>query len=192
MILASKSPRRLEILKEFGFDIKVVSKEIEEVSDEKIPINWVIDVARKKAEEVAMDYSDEWVVGADTIVLLENEMLGKPLDDKDAFSVLKKLSGRYHEVITGVALINKKLDIEVTFADSTEVYFKEISNDEIEWYIKTGEPMDKAGSYGIQGKGSVFIDKIIGDFFNVMGFPISKFYDKLKELKINTKELYKL
>lgn len=192
MILASKSPRRLEILNEFGFDIKVVSKEVDEVSNEKDPVKWTIDVARKKALEVSIDYLDEWVIGADTIVLLENEVLGKPSNEEDAFNVLKKLSGKYHEVITGVALINKKLEIELTFADKTEVYFKEITNDEIEWYIGTGEPMDKAGSYGIQGKGSAFVDKIIGDFFNVMGFPISKFYDKLKELKINTKELYKL
>jgi septum formation protein len=190
MILASKSPRRKEILESMGFDLDIIVKEVEEVSEEKLPEDWAMDIAKKKALAVAYENQDKWVLGADTAVIFQGEFLGKPKDEKEAFEVLSRLSGKEHEVITGVSLINLKKNINVSFFESTKVYFKNIDSSEIMWYIGTKEPMDKAGSYGIQGKGAIFVDKIEGDFFNVMGFPISRFYDKLKEL--NVEELFKL
>jgi len=192
MILASKSPRRKEILEEFGFKLQIITEEVAEESNEKDPILWAIEIAKKKAEAVSKNNRDQWVLAADTVVVYENEFLGKPKDEKDAFEVLKKLSGKNHQVITGVVFINVEANIEISFADKTEVYFKQLDESEINWYVETKDPLDKAGSYGIQGKGSIFIERIEGDFFNVMGFPISKFYDKLKELKINIEELHKL
>lgn len=192
MILASKSPRRKEILEEFGFTLKIETKEIEESSDEKNPFLWAEEIALKKGKAVAESNKNDWIISADTVVVYEGEFLGKPKDEEEAENVLKKLSGNSHEVITAVAIINIEKKIEFAFSDVTKVYFKNISDSEIKWYIKSKEPMDKAGSYGVQGKGSIFIEKIEGDFFNVMGFPISKFYDKLKELNYDIDNLYKI
>lgn len=192
MILASKSPRRKEILEEFGFNIKIITEETTEESNEENPEKWAIEIAMKKAMAVAQKHENHWVLAADTVVVHKGEFLGKPVDEKNAFDVLANLSGHNHEVITGVVFLNLEKGITITFAETTEVYFKTLEKSEIDWYVKTGEPMDKAGSYGIQGKGSIFIEKIVGDFFNVMGFPISKFYDKLKELEIDIEELHKL
>lgn len=190
MILASKSPRRKEILESMGFNLEIMVQEVEEVSDEKLPGNWTMDIAMKKALAVANNNRDKWVLGADTAVIFQGEFLGKPRDEKEAFKVLSRLSGKEHEVITGVSLVNIDKGICLNFFESTKVFFKTIDESEILWYIETKEPMDKAGSYGIQGKGAIFVDKIEGDFFNVMGFPMSRFYDKLKELDV--KELFKL
>ncbi|MEI6857919.1 Maf family protein [Psychrilyobacter sp.] len=194
MILASKSPRRLEILSNFGIKkIKVVVAEIEEISDKEDLVEQVVDIAIKKGVEVAKSYPEEFVLSADTVVILDGEILGKPKDCQEAFSTLTNLSGRTHEVITAYSLINKSRAIFISGYDKTIVEFKKISKSEIDWYIKTGEPMDKAGSYGIQGVGAgILIDKIEGGFYNVMGFPISKFVDDLKKHGIKIQNIIEL
>lgn len=194
MILASKSPRRFEILSNFGIKkIEIVVAEIEEVSDKEDLVEQVVDIAVKKGIEVAKNYPDEFVLSADTVVILDGRILGKPKDCHDAFSTLTNLSGRTHEVVTAYSLINKSREIFISSFDKTIVKFKEISKQEIDWYIGTGEPMDKAGSYGIQGVGAgILIDRIEGEFYNVMGFPISKFVDDLKEHGIKIQNIIEL
>ena len=194
MILASKSPRRFEILSNFGIKkIEVVAAEIEEISDKEDLVEQVIDIAVKKGTEVAKTYPNEFVLSADTVVILDNKILGKPKDCDEAFATLTSLSGRTHEVITAYSLINKSREIFVSSYDKTVVKFKKLSKSEINWYIETGEPMDKAGSYGIQGVGAgILIDRIEGEFYNVMGFPISKFVDDLKEHGIKIQNIIEL
>lgn len=141
---------------------------------------------------VAVENPKEFVVGADTVVVIDGKVLGKPKDKEDAKKMLKSLSGRSHEVITAYTLINLEKNIEITESVKSVVYFKEISDKEIEWYIKSEEAMDKAGAYGIQGLGSIFVDKIDGDFFAIMGFPISHFIKTLNDLKIPIESLDKI
>lgn len=191
VILASKSPRRKEIFEQFDLDIKIIVKDVDEISDKLNIFDQLIDIAEKKAYEVANDYNDDYVVSADTAVILDNKVLGKPKSKEEAFKVLKTLSGRTHQVVTAYCLINVSKDIKITNYDLTEVRFKNLSDSEINWYIQTGEPFDKAGSYGIQGKGSILVENIKGDFFNVMGFPISKFYEDLKNKGLN-KKIFKI
>jgi len=194
MILASKSPRRFEILSNFGIKkIEVVVSEIEEISDKEGLIEQVVDIAVKKGVEVAKIYPDEFVLSADTVVILDDEILGKPKDRLEAFITLTSLSERTHEVITAYSLINKSEGIFISNFDKTIVKFKKLSKQEIDWYIETGEPMDKAGSYGIQGVGAgILIDRIEGEFYNVMGFPISKFVADLKEHGIKIQNIIEL
>lgn len=191
MILASKSPRRKEILEEFGFKFKIEAKETLEESKKENPKDFVMEIALEKAMVVAEDNYEEWIVAADTVVVYNNKILGKPKNEEEAKEVLKSLSSHSHEVYTGVAIVNKQKNINVTFTELTKVYFKNISDQEINWYVETKEPLDKAGSYGIQGKGSILIEKIEGDFYNVMGFPISKFYEEMKKLGFKLKEIDK-
>lgn len=194
MILASKSPRRFEILSNFGIKkIDVIVADIEEVSDKEDLVEQVVDIAVKKGIEVAKEYPDEFVVSADTVVILDGKILGKPKDCHEAFLTLSSLSGRTHEVVTAYSLINKNREIFISSFDKTVVKFKKVSKQEIDWYIETGEPMDKAGSYGIQGVGAgILIDRIEGEFYNVMGFPISKFVDDLKEHGIKIQNIIEL
>lgn len=191
MILASKSPRRKEILEEFGFKFKIEAKETLEESKKENPKDFVMEIALEKAMVVAEDNYEEWIVAADTVVVYNNKILGKPKNEEEAKEVLKSLSSHSHEVYTGVAIVNKQKNISLTFTELTKVYFKNISDQEINWYVETKEPLDKAGSYGIQGKGSILIEKIEGDFYNVMGFPISKFYEEIKKLGFKLKEIDK-
>ena len=194
MILASKSPRRFEILSNFGIKkIEVVVAEIEEVSYKEDLVEQVIDIAVKKGIEVAKKHPDEFVLSADTVVILDGKILGKPKDCHEAFLTLTNLSGRTHEVVTAYSLINKNREIFISSFDKTVVKFKKVSKQEIDWYIEKGEPMDKAGSYGIQGVGAgILIDRIEGEFYNVMGFPISKFVDDLKEHGIKIQNIIEL
>lgn len=192
MILASKSPRRKEILENIGFNLKIISEEIEEISDKKDILEWIKDIAYKKAEVVAKRYPYEYVVGADTIVEVDGEIIGKPKDKEEAKKILKKLSNRSHNVITGFSFINRGKNICIVDVAITKVYFKELSMEMIDWYIASEEPMDKAGAYGIQDKGAIFVEKIEGDFFTVMGFPIGKFIEKLNELGIKLNDIEKI
>ncbi|MBN1467169.1 MAG: septum formation inhibitor Maf [Fusobacteriaceae bacterium] len=191
MILASKSPRRKEILEEFGFKFKVEAKETLEKSEKEDPKDFVMEIALEKAMAVAEENYEEWIIAADTVVVHNNKILGKPKNEEEARAVLKSLSSHSHEVYTGVAIVNKQKNMNITFTELTKVYFKNISDQEINWYVETKEPLDKAGSYGIQGKGSVLIEKIEGDFYNVMGFPISKFYEEMKKIGFKLKEIDK-
>lgn len=192
MILASKSPRRKEILAQLGFQLQIKSKDIEEISDKVEIVEQIKDISLKKVMAVAVENPKEFVVGADTVVVIDGEILGKPKSEMDAEKMLKSLSGKNHEVITAYTLINLEKNIKITNSVESTVYFKQISNEEIEWYIKSGEPMDKAGAYGIQGLGSIFVDKIDGDFFAIMGFPINHFIKTLNNLKIPIESLNKI
>lgn len=192
MILASKSPRRKEILENMGFSIEIISKDIEEVSGKEEVTEKIKDIAYKKVMAVAKEYTAEYVVGADTIVEVDGEILGKPRDKAEACQMLEKLSGRSHNVVTAFSLINIEKGISVKECSTTKVYFKNLTREDIEWYISTEEPMDKAGAYGIQGKGSAFVERIEGDFFTVMGFPIQKFIEILKSLGIELKDIERI
>ncbi len=192
MILASKSPRRKEILENIGFNLEIKSKNIEEISDEEDVIEKIKDIAYKKTEEVAKENPKAFVVGADTIVEVDGEILGKPKNEEEAYKFLTKLSGRSHNVITAYSLINKEKNISIKEYSSTKVYFRKLDDEMIKWYIQSKEPMDKAGAYGIQEKGSVFVEKIEGDFFTVMGFPIEKFIKSLEKIGISLKDIGKI
>ncbi|MEZ3421396.1 MAG: Maf family protein [Eubacterium sp.] len=177
LILASKSPRRKELLGFITNDFIVVSEEIDEtVPEDMTPENAVLYLSRKKAE--LFQNSEDVVIGADTIVVLNGKILGKPADEEEAFSMLKSLSGKEHSVLTGVTLISPSG--KKSFYKETKVKFFELSDGEISNYIKTGECMDKAGAYGIQGFGSLLVEKIDGDYFNVVGLPVSALFRELQ------------
>lgn len=192
MILASASPRRKEILENFGFSFKTIVKNIDETSDKTRAEEKILEIAEKKAKAAAIDFPDENVIGADTVVVVDGKILGKPKDEKEAFSMLKSLSGRSHEVITAFSFININKNISYSDYEITKVYFKNLTDDEINWYINTKEPMDKAGAYGIQRKGAFFVEKIEGDFFSVMGFPLGKFVRFLNKTGFNLNDLEKI
>lgn len=187
VILASKSPRRKELLEQIGLSFEVLVSDSDENLDIDIPEEFVKELSRIKSKAVMdlMDGIDEntLIIGADTIVVYDGKILGKPKDEEDAFCMLKMLSDNEHEVITGVTLLSKKngkIDMD-TFFEKTKVFTYKMSDSEIKEYIATKEPMDKAGSYGIQGIGGKFIKKIDGDYNNVVGLPVSRIYQKIKE-----------
>lgn len=192
MILASNSPRRKEILENFGFSLKTVSKNIDEISSKEEIKEKIMDIAQQKTMAAAKDYPDENVVGADTVVVIDGKILGKPKDETEAFEMLKSLSGKSHEVITAYSFVNLKKNIFLNDTEVTKVFFKNLSDEEINWYINTKEPMDKAGAYGIQGKGAYFVEKIEGDFFSVMGFPLGRFLRRLTEVGMDLDNLENL
>ena len=175
LVLASASPRRIELMHMLGFSDLVVhpAKGEEHPPAGAKPEEIVMALSRAKAREVASEMDeDKVVIAADTIVWLDGRLLGKPHSEEDAFAMLKTLSGRRHEVYTGVTVIDR--DGELCEAERSIVCFRELSEEEIRNYIATGEPMDKAGAYGAQGKGALFVRAIEGDFFNVMGLPICR------------------
>ena len=192
MILASASPRRKEILENFGFSFKTIVKNIDEISNKSTAVEKIKDIAEKKAKAVAEDFPNEYVVGADTAVVVDGKILGKPHNRLEAFNMLKSLSGKSHEVITAFSFINLTKKILYSDCEVTKVYFKTLTDDEINWYIDTKEPMDKAGAYGIQGKGAFFVEKIEGDFFSVMGFPLGKFIRFLSSAGFDLNNLEKI
>lgn len=172
-ILASASPRRKELLTLAGIEYEVVVSQCEEILPDGItPDKAVEELARQKAEDVFNRNPDCMIIAADTVVALGNTILGKPKDEDDAFAMLSSLSGRRHTVFTGVCIKSEnKTDI---FHVATEVEFYDLSEKEIKDYIATKEPMDKAGAYGIQGKGFVLVKGIHGDYFNVVGLPLAE------------------
>lgn len=177
LVLASKSPRRSEILKNAGIDFVVrVADADETIPAGTNPEDAVVFLAARKAMAVERA-EDETVLGADTVVVLDGEILGKPKDKEDAFNMIKRLSGRVHSVFTGVCAIGN--GISMTFAEETKVEFYKLTDEEINTYINTSEPYDKAGAYGIQGLASKFIRAIEGDYFNVVGLPMSAIYQKI-------------
>lgn len=180
LILASGSPRRKELLELAGVPFEIVVSEIEEtIGAYSSPADIVMSLALQKASAVAENYGDCVVLGADTIVTYESRILGKPSDENEAKEMLQLLSGKTHEVYTGVALIEKEKT--VTFYERTEVTFWELTEAEIDTYIASKEPLDKAGSYGIQGKGSIFVQHIQGDYYSVVGLPIARLVRELKQ-----------
>jgi len=181
MILASKSPRRREILESMGFRLKIIVPDVEERSGEKeIPAR-IMDIARQKTLALATEQPLLYVTGADTVVILDGEIIGKPADAADAASTLRRLSGREHRVLTAFSFRNLSRNTDICDYEITKVFFRDLDEELIRWYVGTGEPMDKAGSYGIQGKGALLAEKIDGDFFNVMGFPIARFARRILE-----------
>ncbi len=182
IILASQSPRRKMLLKQLGLEFDSVPAHInEDTSLYKNPTEAVRDIARKKAAYVAARFPAELIIAADTVVVCANQVLGKPEGLRDAYDTLRLLSGQAHDVITGVCLFSPTGEIYCVEHEVTRVLFRIISEEEIIAYIKTGEPMDKAGAYGVQGLGSVFVERIEGCYFNVVGLPLSRLYRMLKE-----------
>ena len=187
-ILASASPRRKILLRQIGLEFEVRPSGVSEDHDvPQQPAGHVTILSRRKAEAVASGVADAIVVGADTIVVLDGAILGKPEDQADAARMLRLLSGRTHTVFTGFTIIDKPSGRSVTAVETTEVTFRKLTADEIAAYVASGSPMDKAGAYGIQDDyGAVFVERINGCFYNVVGFPLSRFYCELIKLQNNS------
>ena len=191
IILASASPRRRELLERTGVNFEVIPASGEEnrISDD--PKEAVQQLARDKAVSVMHTIEDSadgtLVIGSDTVVVFENMILGKPHDIEDAVNTLKKLQGNTHQVYTGVSVLEKKNGVwtEHTFYESTDVTFYPVSDEEIRAYVATGEPMDKAGSYGIQGIFGIYVRGICGDYNNVVGLPVARLFYEMKKSEID-------
>ena len=183
LILASASPRRSALLSQIGLTFEIFPSEIEELVPDKdlSPEKVTQKLAKLKARTVAERYTEGVIIGADTLVLFKKELLGKPKNREDAKSMLSRLSGKTHRVITGVALIDVKKNTETTWSEVTKVCFRELCADEIDNYIQSGESKDKAGAYGIQGRGAAFVKRIDGCYFNVVGLPLASFVEKLAD-----------
>jgi len=180
-ILASKSPRRKYLLNQIGFKFSVVPSNFKEYFNDDIPPEALAEsLARGKAMKVAKMHRDKIIIGADTVVSLNDEFYGKPKNIQEGFKMLRSLSGKSHEVITGVSLILLNKNIDYTFNQKTNVTIANMTNEEIFSYLRQYNPLDKAGSYGIQDGFSAFIENISGCYFNVMGFPLSRFFHQYK------------
>jgi septum formation protein len=183
LILASSSPRRKELLEQIGLRFEVVPGGVDEkIKDGENPVEHVLRLAEEKALDVANKSRDSWVIAADTIVLVDGEILGKPAKEKEAYQMLLKLSGKEHRVITGFCILNTSNGESVKESVETTVTFKELTEEEIRGYIKTKEPFDKAGGYAIQGKGSFMIKEIKGSYTNVIGLPICEVVEALERV----------
>ncbi len=177
LILASASPRRAQLLKLVGFDFEIKPSHFNEDDvSEKDPARHVKILSMQKAKGVADRVEEGVIIGADTIVVLDEKILGKPGDEQEARAMLRRLSGRWHQVYTGFTLLQRPGDRYMSDYEVTRVHFRELSDWEIDRYVATQSPMDKAGAYGIQDQSAVFADRIEGCFYNVVGFPLSKFY----------------
>ena len=180
IILASQSPRRKELLGLFHLPFEIRVADIDETMDpEKSPYDEVARVSRAKAQAIPREEGDV-VIAADTIVVCGGHVLGKPRDEADAVRMLSQLSGRDHQVMTGMTVIRGEKSISCT--EVTDIHFRTLSEKEIRNYVATGEPMDKAGSYGIQGGAALFAEKMVGDYYNVMGLPVCRLGMILKEI----------
>ncbi len=189
LILASQSPRRKELLKQIGMDIEICPSKIDErgilIKD---PVEHVKGLARMKAEDTASSYPDTWVIGADTIVVIQDQILGKPSSKSDAISMLNKLNDCEHFVYTAFCLCNQESDSyrnqSIIKSVKTKVYFKNLTDKQIKWYVHTQEPFDKAGGYGIQGVGSFMVKKISGSYTNVVGLPLCEVVEEMIKLNL--------
>lgn len=179
ILLASASPRRREILSMLDVDFDVCVCDCNEKNDEKGG-DYAKYAAVAKGRAVKEKAEGRIIISADTIVCIDNQILGKPKDRADAENMLETLSGRCHEVYTGFCIIDG--DREISCVEKTEVYFRNLSDDEKQWYLETNEWVDKAGGYGIQGKGALLVEKINGDYFNVVGFPVSRIFSEISRL----------
>lgn len=202
IILASGSPRRREIFEQVGVQFSVITSKIEEITTKNNPEEIVLELATIKAEDVA-EHVDEpaIIIGSDTMVALEGQVMGKPKDEDDAKNMIRKIQGAKHQVHTGVSIIFKDIPIlntdnisdqqptiinkVMSFVESTDVWVNPMTEEQIAAYIATGEPFDKAGAYAIQGKFAVHINRIDGDYYNIVGFPISRLYQTLLKEGIN-------
>ena len=197
LILASASPRRRELLTQIGMEFEVMPSGVEEETKSTVPCEMVMELSERKAKDVFDRLSEEkkcaaLVAGADTIVIVENKILGKPKNKREAEEMLSLLQGRTHQVYTGVAVIWKKYEKQAgggeicrtSFYERTDVTMYPMSMEEIRAYVESGEPMDKAGAYGIQGKCAAYVREIRGDFYNVVGLPVARLYQEIKRHKI--------
>lgn len=189
IILASKSPRRKELLEQIGMDIEIYPSNIDEKRISiKNPVEYVKKLARLKAENIGSLYPDSWVIGADTIVVIHDQIIGKPRSKTDAITILKKLNNREHFVYTAFCICNQDSNSytmkSIVKSVKTKVYFKNLTASEIEWYVNTKEPFDKAGGYGIQGVGSFIVKKISGSYTNVVGLPVCEVVEALINLNL--------
>ena len=184
LILASASPRRKELLGKIGMEFEILPAKGEEIITKKLPWEIVEELSYQKAMEIAKQQEEECIViGADTIVAKDEKIMGKPKNEADAFRMLSEISGSSHQVYTGVTLIRTGKDERViSFAEKTEVFLYSMSEQEIWDYISTGSSLDKAGAYGIQDDFAIHVKGIEGDYYNVVGLPIGKVYQQLKEL----------
>lgn len=205
IILASESPRRKEIMDIMGITYRVMSAHVKEETVETVPEDMVKSLASLKSRAILPEVlklleeggqtekqTDFLIIGADTMVFYQEHVMGKPKNEEDAVRMLKLLSDEVHEVYTGVCILILTMDgkqKELNFAVSTKVKVRPLSEEQIADYIATGEPMDKAGAYAIQGRFGIYIKEIIGDYYNVVGFPIAKIYDTLLEYGIDLKKL---
>ena len=185
IILASASPRRKEILKITGLNFAVCTSDYEEEINLPLrPRELARFLSCKKAEAVAHKYKNAVIIAADTFIVFKNRLLGKPRNEKDAGKMLRMLNGKSHSVITGFTIMDTGSNKTLSRSVSTMVYFKKLSREDIRAYVRTKEPLDKAGAYAVQGLGAVFIEKIDGDFFNVMGLPLCALTENLKKFGI--------
>jgi len=185
IILASKSPRRKALLKNIGLKFAVEVSDVKEKIDVNInPRKIAENLSLEKARKIAIKHRNALIIAADTFVVYKNKIIGKPKTEKNARKMLKLLSGEQHLVITGFTIIDTKSGKTVTKSDETKVYLKKMTRDEIDAYIKTKEPLDKAGAYAAQEKGGLFVEKIEGDFLNVVGLPIFKLTSELKKFNV--------
>lgn len=180
LILASQSPRRKALLGLFHRPFTIRAADIDETMDmTKPPFDEVARVSRRKAEAVGRD-ADDVVIAADTIVVLGNRVLGKPHSPEEAKQMLRALSGRDHQVMTGMTVLRGETAVTVT--EVTDIHFRQLSDAEIDAYVRSGEPMDKAGAYGIQGSAALFAEKMVGDYYNVMGLPVCALWKILRNI----------
>ncbi|MFZ5942744.1 MAG: Maf family protein [Bacillota bacterium] len=185
IILASASPRRKELLNQIKIPFEVmVSNVFEGSPGEDEPADWVQKLALEKAQTVAISAENSIIIGADTIVVKDNKVLGKPESEDDAFNMLRFLSGSSHQVMTGIALVNTFTKGCITDVEITTVKFRKLQDEEVKAYVKSGEPMDKAGAYGIQGLGALLVDGINGCYFNVVGLPLNRLSQNLKKMGV--------
>jgi len=181
LILASASPRRSQLLKQIGLEFEVIPSGVDESAVfTREATEGAKLVALSKARSVAKRVTEGLVIGADTVVVDAGEAIGKPRDMEDAVRILTQLSGKTHEVITGVALIDARTGRENVWAETTKVTFRELSDVEIREYVEVEKPLDKAGAYGIQGRAAAFVSRIEGCYFNVVGLPLASLAEKLK------------
>ncbi|MEA3470778.1 MAG: Maf family protein [Thermodesulfobacteriota bacterium] len=182
-ILASASPRRRELLKSMGFDFTVIPSGVDEkfLGGESVKEH-VLRLSREKAQVIAGKNPEAWVLGADTVVIIDSEVLGKPGSKKEAREMLVRLSGKKHRVLTGFSVVRNDMDVVKSGLTESSVFFKEVSDDELEWYIDTKEPYDKAGGYAVQGMAASFVKEIRGSHTNVIGLPLCEVVAALKEV----------
>lgn len=186
LVLASGSPRRRELLSSAGVEFEVlVSNVREEARPDEAAETYVTRLADEKAADVATRRPNSWIIAADTIVCLDHAILEKPRDRDDAIEILSSLAGREHLVYTGLTLRNENSGYRDTRVDTTRVRMSPLSRAEVEWYVDTGEPMDKAGAYAVQGVGALFIEEIHGNYTNVVGLPLSMLFDMMRKAGIS-------
>ncbi len=185
IILASTSPRRKEIFEKLRLPFEVQTNDYQEDMNLPLPPADLAEfLSEGKAKSVAQDNPEAIVIAADTFVVFQDKVLGKPKTEQEAIDTLKMLSGKENDLITGVTILENSANKKASFHEITKIFMKDFSEDEISAYVKTGEPMDKAGSYAIQDLGALFIEKIEGDFFNALGLPLSRLAQELRKFNI--------